>query len=174
MPFVSPFFSFVYCARLHLLYWIKKGRGDLILKCRCPLSEITEPAPLMCATSFSSYICTYEYPYLYMYHISICSVIDDMILTNQGWANDGELLLVLLWVTILEFWKHSQAVRTLQAPRRNLLSLIPCLLDRREVEYVSSSLILVLFWCTSVRQRRKMGKYKHKYDTGQMTTGIRQ
>lgn len=56
MPFVSPFFSFSYCARLHLLYWIKKGRRDLILKCRCPLSEITEPAPLMRATSFSSYI----------------------------------------------------------------------------------------------------------------------
>lgn len=74
----------------------------------------------------------------------------------------------------LQFWKHSQAVRTLQAPRRNRLSLIPCLLDRREVEYDSNTLILVLFWCTSVRHRRKMGKYKHKYDTGQMTTGIRQ
>lgn len=29
----------------------------------------------------------------------MCSVIDDMILTNQGWANDDELLLL---VTILD------------------------------------------------------------------------
>lgn len=65
MPFVSPFFSFSYCPRLHLLYWIKKSRGDLILKCKCPLSEITEPTPLMCATSFSSYICSWALAGIY-------------------------------------------------------------------------------------------------------------
>lgn len=70
-----------------------------------------------------SYVHTYACIVLYMYQyesVSLCDVIDDMILTNQSWANDGELLLL---VTILEAFASS----TLRARRRNRPSLIPCL-----------------------------------------------